>query len=142
MKKSDNIKHHLFPLNILYVEDDRDDQDIFQEGLNKVAPDTVCHLANDADEARELLNDERIIPDYIFLDINMPGTDGITFLSEIKEHENLRSIPVIVYSTTNSQTDVLRCKRLGALDVITKPATFQGVCNVLKKYCRNAFSIN
>jgi CheY-like chemotaxis protein len=142
MNESKKINDNLLPLNILYVEDDGDDQDFFQEGLNKVSPDTICHLAKDADEARELLNKVHIIPDYIFLDINMPGTDGITFLKEIKESENLKLIPIIIYTTTSTQTDALRCRRLGALDVITKPTTFQGVCNVIKKYCDRTFSIN
>jgi CheY-like chemotaxis protein len=135
MTERERTNYDKAPMNILYIEDDHDDQEIFQEVLTNVAPRTVCYLAGDADEARELLNEIHINPDYIFLDINIPGTDGISFLREIKESEALKSIPVIVYSTTNNRKYALQCKRLGALEFITKPSTFQGVCNILKKYC-------
>ena len=121
--------------NILYVEDDSDDQEIFQEGLRKVAPNSTCYVANDADEARDFLNTAEIVMDYIFLDINMPKTDGLTFLRELKKNKDQKSIPVIIYSTANNQTYVKKCKELGAIEYFPKPNTFQGVCNILKKYC-------
>lgn len=119
--------------HILYIEDDSDDRAFFQEGLDYVAPGTICYVVNDANEARQFLKEVDVVLDYIFLDINMPGTDGITFLREIKTHAGLRSIPVIVYSTSSIERYIQQCKDLGALAYVTKPATFQGICNMLKR---------
>lgn len=121
--------------HILYVEDDSDDQDIFLESLREVAPNSTCHVVNNADEARDFLNQSEITMDYIFLDINMPKTDGITFLKEIKQDEIRKSIPVIIYSTASNQTYIDRCKELGAIEYFPKPNTFKAVCNILKQYC-------
>jgi CheY-like chemotaxis protein len=121
-------------MNILYVDDDSDDRDFFMEGLNSVAPNSNLYLAADAVEARGLLTELNQNLNYIFLDINMPGTNGLTFLSEIKQDEDLRSIPVIIYSTASSPKYAMRSRELGALDYITKPVTFAGICKMLEKY--------
>jgi CheY-like chemotaxis protein len=120
--------------NVLYVEDDFDDQQFFQESLEVVAPNTNCFIANDAEEARALFKDLDVALDYIFLDINMPGADGITLLREIKKQKDLKSIPVIMCSTSCTQREIQLCKELGALEYITKPNTFQGMCNILNAY--------
>ncbi|HET7179060.1 MAG TPA: response regulator [Chryseosolibacter sp.] len=122
--------------NILYIEDDSDDQAFFQESLNRVAPNAICYIANDANEARDFFKEVDVSLDYIFLDINMPGTDGITFLREIKANLGLHSIPVIVYSTSGTESYIRQCKDLGAFAYVKKPNTFQGICNVLKGIMR------
>lgn len=119
--------------NILYIEDDSDDQAFFQESLNRVAPNAVCYIANNASEARDFFKEGDVALDYIFLDINMPGTDGMTFLREIKTDAGLRSIPVIMYSTSGTESYIRKCKELGAFAYVKKPNTFQGICNVLKR---------
>ena len=124
--------------NILYIEDDSDDQAFFQESLNRVAPNAICYIANDAKEARDFFKEVDIALDYIFLDINMPGTDGITFLREIKTNLGLHSIPVIVYSTSGTESCIRQCKDLGAFAYVRKPNTFQEICNVLKRIVKKA----
>ena len=119
--------------NILYIEDDSDDQAFFQESLHRVAPRAICYIANNANEARDFFQEVDVALDYIFLDINMPGTDGITFLREIKADLGLSSIPVIVYSTSGRESYIRQCRDLGAFAYVKKPNTFQGICNVLKR---------
>ena len=119
--------------NILYIEDDSDDQAFFRESLNRVAPRAICYTASSADEARDFFHQVEVSLDYIFLDINMPGTDGITFLREIKADLALNSIPVIVYSTSGTESYATQCKDLGAFAYVRKPNTFQGICSVLKR---------
>src|SRR5690606_41510698 len=61
-----------------------------------------CLVAADGDHALELLHNEEAIPDYIFLDLNMPKMDGFELLTAIRKSKILRDIPVIVYSDRKS----------------------------------------
>jgi CheY-like chemotaxis protein len=121
-------------MTILYIDDDDEDREIFKEALSKVAPYNSVLEAQDAKEAMQLLQKTDTLPDYIFLDINLPGIDGISFLREVKKDEKFKTVPVIIYSTSKDKKEVKACTELGAVDFIVKPHTFQGVCNVLKNF--------
>src|SRR5687768_12985763 len=103
---------------ILYAEDDPEDVDVFREAVKSIDPNIGCIFAKDGKEALDILENAIILPDYIFLDINMPLVDGRTCLSAIKSNKELRSIPVIMYTTSNRQNDITEFKRLGAADYI------------------------
>ena len=80
-----------------------------------------CFTAADADDAMLILKDENsFLPDFIFLDLNLSGIDGKTFLKELKEDSQLKEIPVIIYTTSFSM-DKAECMMLGASAFITKP---------------------
>jgi CheY-like chemotaxis protein len=121
-------------MTILYVEDDPEDQDIFREAIEVVAPHTTCHFARNGDDAFRLISKMVIEPDYIFLDINMPEMNGKEFLKKLKATARLRGIPVIIYSTSNTQRDMEECKNLGAIEFITKPSDFTLICTMLKNF--------
>jgi CheY-like chemotaxis protein len=121
-------------MTILYVEDDLEDQELFQEAIQTVAPHTVCHFANNGTDAFKIMDRIVIAPDYIFLDINMPEMNGKDFLKTLKSTSGLKSIPVIIYSTSNREQDIIDCKKLGAVDFISKPNTFTRICEVLKNF--------
>jgi CheY-like chemotaxis protein len=78
------------------------------------------------------LQNEQVETDVIFLDLNMPEMNGQQFLSEVKKHERLRTIPVIVLSTSSHLPTIEIVKELGALDFITKPANFKELIQILK----------
>jgi len=80
-------------------------------------------------------------PDIILLDLNMPMKDGREALREIKADPNLREIPVIVLTTSNGQTDIIRTYELGGNSFITKPVTFQSLCEVIEKLSEYWFQI-
>src|SRR3954447_10691318 len=106
------------------IDDDIDDQEIFELALKKVDDSIDCVFANDGAEAlQKFMNDESFMPDIIFLDLNMPQMNGKQCLSEIKKISRLQHIPVIIYTTTRSDADATETKMLGALDFITKPAS-------------------
>jgi CheY-like chemotaxis protein len=121
-------------MTVLYVEDDPEDQDIFREAIEAVAPHTTCYFARNGNDAFKVMSKIVIEPDYIFLDINMPEMNGKEFLRKLKTTAGIKAIPVIIYSTSNSQRDVEECKSLGAVEFITKPSDFTLICNTLKRF--------
>ncbi|HEY0768816.1 MAG TPA: response regulator [Sphingobacteriaceae bacterium] len=109
---------------IMYVDDDSDDLIIFKELLQDINPAIKYLHAANGKEALEMLEELVILPDYIFLDINMPVMDGQTFLSKLRADRRFRSIPVIVYTTSTRPDDKKAFSNLGANDYIVKPSTY------------------
>ena len=119
---------------ILFVDDDPDDYDIFCDALKTAKPKSKCLHVEDGQAAIDFLNDRiSTLPDYIFLDINMPIMGGKECLMKIKQNPKLKMIPVFMYSTTTSPIEINECKKLGAQDFIVKPATFRNLVNTLKE---------
>jgi DNA-binding response OmpR family regulator len=121
----------------LYIDDDREDTEIFQEAIRSVEPDVVFYTASDGYEGFRVLEQITVVPDFIFLDVNMPRMNGKDFLTEIKKKVMFRSIPVIMYSTTSHQDEILAYKRMGAYDFIKKPDSFETLRQTLKNIIRN-----
>lgn len=120
------------PIVCFLVDDDTDDQEIFESALKEIDSSIKCIVANDGTEALTKLNhDETFIPDFIFLDLNMPGINGKQCLAEIKKHERFDSTPVVIYSTTVNERDMDEIDRLGAIAFFTKPSRFSELCATL-----------
>ena len=105
----------------LLIDDDDDDKEIFCIALSEVDPSIECHTAIDGIQALDMLQDPSFVPDYIFLDLNMPLMSGKECLVEIKKRPHLRNTPVIIFSTSASQKDIEETRELGAASFITKP---------------------
>jgi len=112
-------------MNILYIDDDVEDREIFRDALACINPDFVLNTANDGLEGLKVLEELTLRPDLIFLDINMPRMNGRQFLIRLREIVGLRTIPVIIYSTTSRKGEIDSFKKLGARDFIIKPSDFQ-----------------
>jgi CheY-like chemotaxis protein len=123
-------------MDILFVDDDTDDKDIFFEAINDINPEIECTVARNGKEALEVLLSESPLPRYIFLDINMPVMDGRAFLLEIKKVKKLRDIPVVIYSTTEDKEEIKRLKALGA-EYLGKPTSYEVLKRSLSKYLAN-----
>ena len=117
--------------NILLIDDDDDDQEIFTSALNEVPNPAQCVAMDNAASALEKLRTEEIIPDVIFLDLNMPIMSGQEFLMQIKSDEQLQYIPVIILSTSSNPDTIKYTKQLGALDFITKPSDYNELIRIL-----------
>lgn len=117
---------------LFLVDDDMDDHEIFRSALAKVDEDLVLTTATNGYEALHLLSAAGTLPDYIFVDLNMPRMGGLQFLKEIKQVDKLKHIPVIIYTTSSNPIDIARTKELGAVSFITKPARFSELCSLLR----------
>ncbi len=120
--------------DILLIDDDEDDQEIFITAANTLSHNIKCTAIFDAAVALEKLSGKSIIPDVIFLDLNMPVMNGQQFLLEIKKRESLRDIPVIIFSTSSQPKTIDTMKKLGAHDFITKPGLFDELVTILKPF--------
>lgn len=119
---------------IFLIDDDKDDAELFQDALEEVDSTATLVYLDDAKLALEQLINRTIqLPQMIFLDINMPSISGWDCLKEIKKHDDLKSIPVIMYSTSSHKKDSAIALELGAAAFLTKPYDF----NVLKKNIKN-----
>jgi len=120
--------------NILLIDDDEDDLEIFQAALQSVTSSVECKTFVKASEALLNLTSKTLIPDLIFLDLNMPVISGQEFLMTIKKDEFLRDIPVIVFSTSSSSRTAEEARNLGAHAFVTKPDNFEDFKRILKSY--------
>jgi len=123
------MKRRANALDILIVEDSPSDVFLAQEALKQTNQDCHVHVVSDGVEAMEFLrrhgphaNAPR--PDLILLDLNMPRKDGREVLMEIKTDENLKSIPVLVLTSSSAEQDINKAYSLHANCYITKPADF------------------
>jgi CheY-like chemotaxis protein len=110
---------------VLMIDDDKDDQEIFQQELHRFNPSIKFLSAYNGEEGLELL--QKNPPHYIFLDINMPVMNGIDALKLIKQDESLKNIPVIIFSTSDGRAYKKMALNLGAENYFTKPTALSGL---------------
>lgn len=111
------------PRSFLLVDDDIDDVLIFQETLKKIDESIHFFYVSNGKEAIDFLTEHAgHLPQIIFLDINMPKMDGKECLKLIKQDENLKHLPVIMYTTSSQSKDIEEAMMGGALCFITKPS--------------------
>lgn len=118
--------------DVLLIDDDEDDREIFVAALTDAAPNVRSTTKADAADALDQLIRKEITPDLIFLDLNIPRMNGQQFLVEIKKHQDLRHIPVIILSTTSHATTIEIVRELGAHAFITKPGLYDELVALLK----------
>lgn len=124
-------------MHILLIEDNLGDIRLTEEALKEVPDKHQLHVVTDGEEALMYLRGEgkfreRIYPDLIFLDLNLPRKDGREVLAEIKKDENFRRIPVIVLTTSEAQVDIEICYNLHANCFVTKPVDINEYIEVIK----------
>jgi CheY-like chemotaxis protein len=105
----------------LLIDDDYDDQLVFSIIIEKLNKSILCVTADNGLDALKTLEQEpAFVPDLIFLDLNLPGINGMDCLTKIKSTPKLANIPVVIYTTSSRKEDILKARRLGAIDFITK----------------------
>jgi two-component system, chemotaxis family, response regulator Rcp1 len=125
------------PLEVLLVEDSPGDIRLTQEALKDAKVHINLRVARDGIDAMAFLKREGEYaaaprPDLILLDLNLPRKDGREVLKEIKENPELKSIPVVILTTSASEADILRSYLLHANCYITKPVNLDGFLTVVK----------
>lgn len=137
------------PITILLADDDIDDRLMAREALEE---NCLAHDFRYVENGEQLLDylyhrgnyaDQRMNPrpGLILLDLNMPRKDGREALKEIKMDPELRSIPIVVLTTSKAEEDIYRTYDLGVNSFITKPVTFEGLVEVMQALGRYWFEI-
>ncbi len=124
---------------ILMADDDADDRLLAKDALNECKITNALHFVENGEELLDYLRQEGKYaslantprPGLILLDLNMPRKDGREALQEIKADPRLRSIPVVVLTTSKAETDISRIYELGANSFITKPVSFDALIKVM-----------
>lgn len=127
----------LKPAEILLVEDSPADIVLTQEIFEESRVLANLHVVEDGAAAMDYLlrakgYENAVTPDLILLDLNLPKKSGIEVLEEIKEHEELRRIPVVMLTTSDDEADVLRSYDRYANSYITKPIDFEQFTEVVQ----------
>jgi len=125
-------------VNILLVEDNPGDIELTRRALKMGKILNNLMVTEDGLEAMEILNRTgkyRDVPkpDLILLDLNLPGNDGRAILAEIKENPELKTIPVVVLTSSQAEEDILKTYELHANCFITKPVDFNSFIEVVRK---------
>lgn len=138
----------LRPITIVIAEDDPDDQLLTREALEESRIANTVYFVNDGQELLDFLchaNDFARIapprPDLILLDLNMPRKDGREALAEIKADPSLRSIPVVILTTSKADEEIQRAYNLGANSFIVKPVSFDGLVHAVRVLTEYWFTI-
>ena len=136
-------------ITILLADDDEDDQLLARQAFEECRLTNERRIVADGEELLDYLHGRGDFaapgsaprPGLILLDLNMPRLDGREALRQIKADPSLRSIPVVVLTTSRQEQDILRSYDLGVNSFITKPVTFEGLVDVIKTLGRYWFEL-
>jgi len=137
------------PITILMADDDPDDQLLTSDALKEARLINDIRFVENGEELLEYLRRqgkfappaEAPRPGLILLDLNMPRKDGRAVLKEIKQDADLRTIPVVVLTTSKDDEDVYRSYDLGVNSYIVKPVTFEALVDTLQTLEKYWFEI-
>ena len=136
------------PLVIVMADDDPDDVLLTREALEESDVFFQFHSVADGAELLAYLRHEDAYsalapprPDLVLLDLNMPRVGGITALSAIKQDPALRSLPVVILTTSVADEDIARTYDLGAASYIAKPASLSGMVEMMKSLGKYWFEV-
>lgn len=124
-------------ISILMADDDDDDFVLTKKALAKSKLLNDLQRVSDGEQLMQCLRHKTNNPNWqrpgiILLDLNMPKKDGREALKEIKSDPDLKDIPVVVFTTSKAEEDIIKSYQLGVNSFITKPVTFEGLVEVIK----------
>jgi two-component system, chemotaxis family, response regulator Rcp1 len=124
-------------IRILLVEDNEGDIVLTLKALKKAHVHNEIDVVRDGEQALKFLHKQGPFshaetPGLILLDINLPKIDGVEVLAEVKKHEHLRLIPVVMLTTSDSEKDIMQSYYHYANCFITKPVNFTKFMEVIK----------
>ncbi len=128
---------NIMPIEVLLVEDNPGDAELTRIALQDSKISINLNVVEDGVEAMAFLRKQESYarkphPDIVLLDLNLPRKDGREVLSEIKSDNNLKRIPVVVLTTSQSEEDILKAYNLAANCYITKPVDFDQFVKIVQ----------
>lgn|SRR5690606_19098602 len=114
-------------MTIFYTDDDEDDLSIFMDAVESLPTKINLQTYSGGEKLLEAIYNPPPVPHVVFLDLNMPGKNGFDVLSELRNSETQKDIPVIIFSTSNEPTIIEKCRKLGANYFITKPVLMKDI---------------
>ena len=126
---------HQKVLQILIADDDEEDMELIEESLLKVKPDATLYKVKNGKAVIDYLKskENKELPALIILDYSMPVLNGAQVLSIISRDPLWGTIPVVVFSTSNSPLHIQECRKSGAIDYFIKPRTMQELSMIAEK---------
>ena len=122
--------------NIFLVDDDADDPLFFMEALSQIENTSLYDIANNGKEALMRLKNSVVLPDLIFMDINMPVMNGMECLAEIVKNPQIRNIPIVMLTSATEKIELAR--KLGAKAFLKKSCDSR----VLREQLEQMISLN
>ena len=125
--------------SILLIEDSPGECELFRLALIQTAFDVVLYTQHDADAALHFLEDcvhRHSFPDLILLDLKLGRRNGCDFLIRLRADARLAAIPVVVFTTSDDQTDLASCYANGANGYVVKPGTYDKLVHCIGDICR------
>jgi CheY-like chemotaxis protein len=119
-------------LRILLIEDDNDDIELIQDALNDNQVHNSMHVIKDGGNVSGYLQNAQDVPDIIVMDFNLPKVHGRDILKNIRRTELFKNIPIVILTTSSSQTDIDYSYKEGASKYLIKPNTTEGFRAVVK----------
>jgi CheY-like chemotaxis protein len=131
------MMENLAVVDVLLVEDDPGDVVLIKEAFEYNKVHNALHVVSDGEEALEFLYrrgryEAAPRPDLVLLDLNLPRKDGREVLEEVKADRDLRTIPVVVLTTSEAEEDIVRSYDLHANAYVTKPVDFDRFIEVVR----------
>ena len=137
------------PITILYADDDAEDRMLVKDAWAENRLANQLDFVEDGEELMDYLRRRgqythlasEPLPGMILLDLNMPRKDGREALQEIKADPRLRSIPVVILTTSKAEEDILRAYDLGVNSFILKPVTFESLVEITRTLSKYWFEV-
>jgi CheY-like chemotaxis protein len=121
-------------LTYLLIDDDADDLETFAIALENASVSCRLVTAKNGQEALDLFRaEDNFLPDFVFIDLNMPFMNGKQLLAELKSSKKLQYIPAIIYTTSSHPKDIEETRTLGAAHFLVKPSSIDRLTKLLTK---------
>ncbi len=123
--------------HIMLVDDDRDDIELFQSAVKECSLNIKVSIAKNGQMLLELLEKEAV-PDFIVLDLNMPGISGYDCLKAIRKNQKYNNVVIMILSTSSSEKDIDYCLANGANYYVVKPESLNALSKLVDDLCNGA----
>lgn len=134
--------------SLLVIEDSDEDFAALVRIMQKISFTSPIYRCSDGDEALDFIyqtgeytGSNVDCPSVILLDLNLPGTDGREFIKEIKQDEQLKSIPIIVFTTSSNPKDIEVCYRYGVNSYMIKPIDIEKLKRTIEVFISYWFEV-